>query len=73
MGDRFFDALWRIADASGALIYWLGDGNCSVVTNKAVLKTLPEDIVADVGPVRVVANGADLQDALFDEDGFEDD
>jgi hypothetical protein len=55
------------------LIYWLGDGDCSAVTNAATIQDLPDDIVSDVGAVRVVANGSQLQDAVFADDGFEDD
>jgi hypothetical protein len=48
-GDRFFDALWRIADGTGAFVYWLGAEHCSAVTSSAVLQHLPQDIVADAG------------------------
>jgi hypothetical protein len=70
-GDRFFDALWRIADATGAFIYWLGDEGCSAVTKSSVLPHLPPDIVADTGPVRIVADGDALEEAIFAGDLFE--
>ena len=66
-GEKFFDALWRIADATGALIYWLGEGACSAVTRNEVLPHLPADIVTDVGPVKIVASGAELEEAVYGE------
>ncbi len=65
MGEKFFDALWRIADTTGAFIYWLGDGACSAVTREDVVPHLPADIVADVGPVRVVGSGAEIEEAVY--------
>ena len=62
-GEKFFDALWRIADATGAFIYWLGEGDCSAVTREDILPHLPADIVADVGPVKVVGSGEELENA----------
>ena len=73
VGEKFFDALWRIADATSALIYWLGDGSCSAVTREDVLPHLSADIVADVGPVKIVTSGSELEDALYGDDfDFED-
>ncbi len=65
-GNPLFDALWRIANGTGALVYWLGAENCSAVTRSAVLQHLPQDIVADAGPVRIVANGRALKKAVFE-------
>ncbi|HEX4505615.1 MAG TPA: hypothetical protein VH722_07775 [Alphaproteobacteria bacterium] len=65
MGEKFFDALWRIADATGAFIYWLGDGACSAVTRGDVLPHLPPDVVADVGPVKIVGSGAEIEGAIY--------
>ena len=65
MGEKFFDALWRIADTTGAFIYWLGDGACSAVTRGDVLPHLPTDIVADVGPVKIVGSGTEIEEAIY--------
>jgi hypothetical protein len=63
-GERFFDALWRIADETDSFIYWLGDGRCSAVTKPATIAQLPADVVDDTGPVRVARTGAELESML---------
>ena len=68
VGERFFDALWRIADATGAFVYWLGDGSCSAVTKQETIAQLPADVVRDSGPVRVVRTGVELEEAIMSED-----
>jgi len=60
-GKKFWDALWQIADRTGAFVYWLGDGRCSAVTNKAILEHVPTDVIESVGPVRVAKNGRQLE------------
>ena len=71
-GPKFFDALWRIANETQAFIYWLGDGSCSAVTDKAVLDQVPADVIADTGPVKVIKNGKALEKLLLDSDfGFD--
>jgi hypothetical protein len=63
-GKKFFDALWEIADRTGAFMYWIGDGSCSAVTDKAILDHVPADVLADTGPAKIVKNGKQLSKCL---------
>jgi hypothetical protein len=65
-GDTFFERLWELADRTGSMIFWPGDGVPVAVTRPELLQHLPKSEAGDeMEPQFVVRNGKELQEAIY--------
>lgn len=64
-GDTFFERLWELADRTGSMIFWPGDGSPVAVTRPEMLPYIPKNEDGEpMEPQFVVKNGKELQDAI---------
>jgi hypothetical protein len=71
-GDIFFERIWELADRTGSYFTWPGADRPLAVTRSEFIKDVPRDVVEELGPVRVVANGRELAAVIADSDDFDD-
>ena len=63
-GEKFMQAIWEFANRTNAYIFWIGEGRCLAVTSEAALSEVPESVSQDIGPARIVADGAELLECI---------
>ena len=66
-GDTFFERMWELADRTGSIIFWPGDGAPVAVTREEMLQYIPKDDDGQpMEPQFVVKNGKELQDVIYE-------
>lgn len=72
-GDTFFDRLWELADRTGSFLWWPGMDRQLAATRDDVANQIDADMVDEMGPPYVVANGKELAEAVLgDADDLDD-
>ncbi len=63
-GKHFWDAFVAFASRTGSTIFWADNGLSLVVTEPEIISHIPAEVMASLGPVRVVTNGGELADVI---------
>lgn len=64
-GERIFDGLWHLADRIDGLIYWPDERPSCALTRAEIADRIPPELLDDLGPVRIVASGSELEACIF--------
>jgi hypothetical protein len=63
-GKHFWDAFVTFASRTGSTIFWADNGLSVVVTEPETISHIPAEVMATLGPVRVVSNGVELAEVI---------
>ena len=66
-GDRFFEGLWRLADRTNAIVFWLGAEGNAVATSTEALAHADPEFIEPLQPVKIVASGEELLDYISEQ------
>jgi hypothetical protein len=64
-GERFFQGLWKLAEKTNSIIFWLGDSGNAVATSERVLAHADPEFLEPLQPIQLVATGQELNDYLI--------
>ena len=59
-GDRFFQAMWELADRTQSIIFWPDRPPGLAITTPETLKHLPPDLLDGFRPAKIVRSGKEL-------------
>ena len=63
-GTGLFDDLFQLMSCVGAVLYWADLPPCLAVVETDAVTHLPADMLAAIGPARVVSSGAEIIAAI---------
>jgi len=63
-GKHFWDAFVTFARRTGSTIFWADNGLALVVTEAETISHIPFEVMATLGPPRIVSNGGELADVI---------
>jgi hypothetical protein len=64
-GERFFEGLWKLAEKTNALVFWLGNSGNAVATSERALAHADPEFLEPLQPIQLVATGQELNAYLI--------
>jgi hypothetical protein len=63
-GERFFDGLWKLAEKTNSVVFWLGNSGNAVATSERALAHADPEFLEPLQPIQIVATGHELNEYL---------